>query len=1011
MNKNPKANDSPIQDIQNDLQKAIRGEVRTDLVTRLLYSTDASIYQIEPLGVVFPKTTDELAEIMRICSAYRVPVLARGSGSSLAGQAIGPAMIVDCSRHLNKIIEINPDLRNATVDPGVILARLNREAARHGLQFGPDPASAERATLGGCLGNNATGAHSITYGMAVDNLVSAQVVLSDGAETMLESVSISQAARKATGNDVQAQLYRTTLEIREKYEKDIMKGWPRTWRRVSGYNLNYLLPWTPDVPPNWYSHSHNIYPPIHNQHVNLASLIAGSEGTLAIFKQATISMVPLPRSSILGVLRFTDIPEACDAVPTILTHKPAAIELIPQTILRLARSVPAYANQLTLLNQLGDPKAILVVEFAGDSCLDELREKVRNLEVIAPVVIAEGNDKEQVWAIRKVGLGILMSMPGDQKPWSFIEDLAVPVDHLGEFIREIDIILADHHTTAEIYAHASAGCLHIRPILNLKTVEGVFSMRSIAHQAVALTLRLGGAVSGEHGDGIARSEWLEMMYGEEIIKAFCELKQAADPHNLLNPGKIIAPVTEQVMEMDKNLRFGPDYRSTAWTAWIDFSGQRGLEAAIEQCNGAGVCRKEDGLMCPSFQATRDELHSTRGRANILRAMISGRFPTRDLSEHAVYEAFELCLACKGCKSECPSGVDMAKLKYEFLQYYYSAQGGGNRRRLRDYLFGYVGILSQMSQPFSKMVNFISGLDFVSGLGERYLGLARKRPFPKFASRTLSRQWHADPHQKAICGNMRGEGESVLFLSDAFTEFFFPEIGMAALSVLKYIGVDPIIIPVIGAGRTLISRGILEPARMHAEHLISTIKELSKSESIPVVGVEPSEIYTLCDEYRDMVPTQYVRELGERVFTIEEYLVRKLSKLQLIRIANNYQEKTLLHTHCYQKTRAPHADGYPTGSIAVRNALELFGYQVKLIDAGCCGMAGAFGYESEHYQLSLQIGELALFPRIRSAEQGIKISASGVSCRTQISEGTNRKTYHPIELIFQHLSVQKELTHQ
>jgi len=503
-------------DFINDLRKVFAGEIRTDLTTRILYSTDASIYQIEPLGVAFPRTQSDLAAAMEVAAAHGVPVLPRGSGSSLAGQAVGQALILDCTQFLNRIVEINPERMTATVEPGVILAALNRTAAAHGLQFGPDPASAERATIGGSLANNAAGAHSILYGMAADHLVSAEVVLSDGSQATFEEISLERARQIAAGDrrDVQTAIYRAALDIRERYGDAIRQHWPKTWRRASGYNLNYLLPWSPSQPPlwdennAWQSESGPApipYPPVSPGCINLAPLLAGSEGTLAVIRQATLRLVPNPRYTVLGVMAFSGLAEACEATPAILELKPSAVELIPQALIHLARSVPAYAHQLSFVEQLspgGEPAALLVVEFSGDNPA-VLREQVRRL---GPGVFMAGTAQaqKQVWAVRKVGLGILMSRPGDLKPIAFIEDLAVPVERLGEFVRSMEQILARNGTQGNFYAHASAGCLHIRPLINLKAQGGVSDLRRIATEAVELTLQLGGAVSGEHGDGIAR---------------------------------------------------------------------------------------------------------------------------------------------------------------------------------------------------------------------------------------------------------------------------------------------------------------------------------------------------------------------------------------------------------------------------------------------------------------------------------------------------------------------------
>ena len=990
------------------------GEIRTDPVTRLLYSTDASIYQVEPLGVAFPRNRDDLQIAVQACAAQGIPVLARGSGSSLAGQAIGPALILDCARYLTAIREIqlsdpaSPQTGgSALVEPGVILDNLNRAARAYGLQFGPDPASSERATLGGSLANNATGAHSIQFGMAADHLQSAQVILSDGSLVHWQEESLEALAHRAKQAvetpDREAAIERAALYIRDQYGSQIKERWPRTWRRASGYSLNYLLPWSASTPPNW---EYSAYPDLKAGHINLAHLLAGSEGTLGILSLATVRLVPLPRHTILGVLHYASVPEACDAVVDLLATGPSAVELIPQTILRAARLLPAYASLLDWVQ--GDPQALLVVEYSGDD-QERLRQQARALG--DEVVIAETTaDQKKIWAVRKVGLGLLNARHGQPKPVAFIEDLAVPVERLAEFVRAMDSILQSYGTTAEVYAHASAGCLHIRPILDIKQPAGADSMRAIAQEAVRLTIQLGGSVSGEHGDGLARSEWLEALFGEELVAAMRSLKSAADPHNLLNPGKIVTATKENLPRMDSDLRYGSQYTAGLWQPVFAYTHQVNLQEAIEQCNGAAVCRKDTGVMCPSFQATQNEMHSTRGRANLLRAMISGRFPTQQLAEKAVYEAIDLCLACKGCKAECPSAVDMAKLRYEFLDHYFSKQSASRaRHRVRDYLFAYIGTIAGLVWPFAPLVNNVLESGMFTSLADSYLGLAQQRKLPNFHKplrhQRIDRKWsRSDPIEK------------VFFLSDAFTEYFQPWVGQAAMAVLQAAGCEVIRLPVIGAGRTLISKGFLKPARSHAARLVQAINQRDPGGKIPVVGVEPSEIYTLIDEYLDLLPHEPgIKSLAARSWMIDEYLIRPgvdgLKRIERALMPEHIplspSMPVLLHGHCYQKARPPTGDGYPSGVQATREFLEYCGYQVQVIDSGCCGMAGAFGYEKEHFLISQQISELKLIPEIQKyleSQPGVlQVSSAGVSCETQIEERLKIKVHHPVSLVWKALN--------
>jgi FAD/FMN-containing dehydrogenase/Fe-S oxidoreductase len=957
-----------------ELQKNFQGELRTDLATRILYSTDASIYQMEPLGVAIPRVEEDLVAALELAAKYKIPILPRGSGSSLAGQAIGHALILDTSRWLDSVLEIDPEARTATIQPGVILSRLNKAAARHGLQFGPDPASAERATLGGVIGNNATGAHSIQFGMAADHILSAEVLLADGSPLNLGLVSVQELLAGGAGR--LAPIFSAVQRIRFDYADEIRTHYPDSWRNSAGYRLNYLLPWSPSAPPQW---AGEFYPAnLPPSTVNLAALLAGSEGTLAVMRRLKVRLVPKPSHTVLAVLPYDSIAAACDDTPRLLSFRPSAVELIPRMLIRLAREVPAYARQMDFVE--GDPAALLVVEFSGDDPA-QLENWARSLG--EDLRVATSLDAQnRIWSVRKVGLGILDSGPTAARPVAIIEDCAIPVENLGDFVRELDRILAAHGTTAAYYAHASAGCLHIRPLLDLRTDSGVRDLRGIAEATLALTLRLGGSMSSEHGDGVARSEFLRQTYGTEVMEAFRVLKTAFDPEGRLNPGKILdAP------PMDANLRYGERYQARAWTPVFDFSRQNGLSGAIEQCNGAGVCRKAEGVMCPSFQVTREEQNATRGRANLLRALISSPLPEGPAPlQKAVYDALGLCLACKGCKAECPSGVDMAKLKYEFLHGYYRSRP----RPLRDYLFGYINQLAPLGAPFGGLLNRALGMTLISTAFNAVFGLSAKRAFPRFSG--------------ARAGVSRAGGEPVLLLRDTFTHFFESEVERAALGVLAACGVSARPLSLFGAGRTLISKGFLPAAKHHAARLLNEVRRIDPAGTLPVLGLEPSEIYTLRDEFRDLLPGRSieVEALAARAWMADEFLIRpapgesapRVERLRSARLES--QPSVILHGHCYQKAQPPAADGYPVGQAATAALLRSLGYTVEVIASGCCGMAGAFGYEEEHYELSMAVGELALFPAVRGAPHS-GVAAAGTSCRAQIADGAGRQAEHPLVL--------------
>jgi FAD/FMN-containing dehydrogenase/Fe-S oxidoreductase len=1031
-------------DFIHELRRHFTGDIRTDKASRVLYSTDASMYQIEPLGVAFPKTQDDLQSAVELASRYKVPILPRGSGSSLGGQAIGHALILDCSRWLDSILEVDPEARTAVVEPGVVLADLNSAAGKFGLTFGPDPASAERATMGGVIGNNATGAHSILYGMSADHLLSADVILGDAT---LETWDVNGRSKLAS----------TVRSIQEDYSDAIKQNFPKTWRNSAGYRLNYLLPWSPSVPPRWTGEEYpaNLKPGTWN----LAPLLAGSEGTLAVMRRATVKLVPKPKHTILGVLTYRSIAEACDDVPRLLELQPSAVELIPRMILELARSVPAYERQMGWI--VGDAAAVLIVELSGEQ-VSALKEAVRGLPLrglrdtsravrdhstSGLIAIAETKEEQaRVWNVRKVGLGILDARPQAARPAAFIEDCAIPVERLGGFVREVERIMAAYGTEGGIYAHASAGCLHIRPVLNLQSGEGLRALRGIAEQVFALTMRLGGSMSSEHGDGIVAGEWIERTYGREVTEAMRLLKRAADPDNLLNPGKLFdAP------PMDTHLRFGEKYQVKTWASSLHFEHERGLAGAIEHCNGQGVCLKTNGVMCPSYQATREEMHSTRGRANLLRAMITlpmslrpagsnlpiideipssltSFAPRNDMTE-SVAEALDLCLACKGCKAECPSGVDMAKLKYEFENEYYKT----HRRPLRDYVFGYFDLTARLAASVAPLSNAVMGVPVFKNIVAKMLGITTKRPFPKFAG------WRAKFSATEIPESQR-RGEKVIFLSDPFGRYVEPEVEQAAFDLLAACGYDVRVLPVIGAGAgaSLLSKGFVDAAVRHAGKVLEALDQIDPKREAVVVGIEPPDIYCLKNDYFDLLPErrQEIAERVKNVWLLDEFLVRSeaFHALRVARLGkgnsaakgtSENQHRVRFQPHCHQRAEGLANDGLPSGVSASVEMLRFCGYEVEVLDTGCCGMAGTFGYEAGHYELSMQVGELKLFPLLRTPsgpppnpKKGISdfkgtsnldlgevsrsdgggwVGASGAACRMQIQQGVGVEALHPIVL--------------
>jgi FAD/FMN-containing dehydrogenase/Fe-S oxidoreductase len=993
-------------DFISELKKHFRGDVRADPASRILYSTDASIYQIVPLGVAIPQTQDDLIAAVELAAKYRVPILPRGSGSSLAGQAVGEALIIDCSRWLDRIIEINAEEKSAIFEPGAILASLNKAAAKHGLMFGPDPASAERATMGGVIGNNATGAHSILYGMTADHMLAADVIMSDGSLASWSTTTNHQPPttnyQPPTTNDLLSSFIFSSSIIREKYSQAIKDHYPRTWRNSAGYRLNYLIPWSPSAPPQW----HGEYPNLQSSTFNLSTLLAGSEGTLAVIRSAKVNLVRKPKHTALAVLAYDSIAASCDAVPDLLKHNPSAIELIPQMLIRLAKNVPAFASQVDWVR--GDPAALIAVEFAGDDP-DRLIAQAR--AVGADLIAPSASDQAKIWAVRKMGLGILDSRASSARTIAFIEDCAIPVERLGDFVRGVERIMSDHDTHGAFYAHASAGCLHVRPILNLKTPQGKKQLRSIAEAALALVISLGGSMSSEHGDGISHSEFLKQIYGEEVVEAFRLLKVAADPHNILNPGKIIDPP-----KMDAHLRYDETYETRAWTPVMDFSAQNGLVGAIEQCNGQGVCRKFDGVMCPSFQATREESNSTRGRANLLRAIISGNLEIVNrksdsnspctIHSEAVFPSLDLCLACKGCKSECPSGVDMAKIKFAFMEEYYKT----HRRPLRDYLFGYFHVVSAIASPFAPLVNGLLAFAPTKKLIAKIAGITDQRPFPKYKNVTVTSKVTITSRKK------------ILFLRDPFTHYIEPQVEQAALNILSKLGYEVIFIPQIGSGVSLLSKGFVAEARSHALKVLESIQKLDPDRACAIVGVEPPEMYAIKNDYEDLLSDQDIASVKSRTWLMDEWLLRsaEFDRLRVFSMEKrggqtfDVQREINFQPHCHQRAEKLADDGKPSGVNATTTLLTLCGFDVRVIESGCCGMAGTFGYEAEHYALSQAVGELKVLPAVRAVQADARtdcfakaekrmpralVVSTGSACKMQIEQGANVKVTHPIELVW------------
>jgi len=952
------------------LAREIEGEVLFDAASRGRYSTDASIYQVDPVGVVVPKNDRDAKVAMQIAVEEGIPILARGAGSSQCGQAVGAALLIDNSKYLNRVVSVDRERATAVVEPGVVLDALNAQLRPHGLWFPVDVSTSAQATLGGMAGNNSCGSRSIRYGNMVHNVLGIDAVLADGSELHFGTVPADPS--RLAGPPRIVDLAMKIRAIAEREAAEIAARWPKVLRRVQGYNLDTVAP-----EGEW----------------NFAQLLVGSEGTLAYSKRIHLKLSPVPRFRSLGVCHFAAFRRAMEAPQHIVKLAPTAVELVDRTMIGLARSNPAYRGVVEKFIE-GDPDAILLVEFVGEdrdgpaARLQELAELMGDLG--NPDSVIQINDvvlQREVWEVRKAGLNIMMSMKGDGKPVSFIEDCAVPLEHLAEYTDALTRVFRKHGTEGTWYAHASVGTLHVRPVLNMKT-DGAAKMRAIAEEACALVKRYkGAAYSGEHGDGLVRSEWIAPIIGERLAAALVEIKALFDPKGLMNPGKIVRPSKQD----DRSLfRFKPGYAIPRidtvldWSEWsVPGAASTGLAAAVEMCNNNGHCRKFDaGTMCPSFRATGDEKHLTRGRANTLRLAISGQLGNLDANEaftsDEMFETLDLCVSCKGCKRECPTGVDMAKMKIEFLHHYHARHGYSIRDRLVAYLPRYAPLASR----FAGITNLYQKI------GKRALGFAAERSLPKWRRPFLNSLRTSDSTGKA--------GEVVLFV-DTFSNYFEPENARAALAVLDRAGYGVHIARAadggrpLCCGRTFLAAGMVEEAKAEARRMIAALKP-HVERGVPVIGLEPSCLLGLRDEFKSMLPGTDAEALAAQALLLEEFLAREHDAgrlaLQLKPIA---EKRALLHGHCHQKA---------FGAMpAVRKALSLVPeLKVETIESSCCGMAGSFGYEAAHYEVSMKMAELSLLPKVRAAGEDTLLVADGTSCRHQIADGAARESVHVAQVL-------------
>jgi FAD/FMN-containing dehydrogenase/Fe-S oxidoreductase len=944
------------EDLRRDLQSQTTGEVRFDQISRALYSTDASVYQIKPQGVVLPRSRDDLIRIVRLCAEHGCSLTMRGGGTSQAGQAIGPGLIVDTSKHLNRLLELNVGERWARVEPGIVLDELNAKLKAHGLRFAPDISTASRATIGGMMANNSSGARSVLYGKTIDHVLEQEVVLSDGSVTQFRPLSGDELDNRCAGEGLDAECHRVVRRLAREHAEEIDRRFPKVLRRVGGYNLDEFV--SPDRP------------------FNLSKLMVGSEGTLGVVLEAKIRLIPLPAAKAVLVIQFADLLEALEAAPLILRHRPSAIEVMDKFILNHTRQSP----QLDALRNSfieGEPGGLLCVEVYGDRQEDlpprlqaveqDLREHRLGYRFHYAFDLP---GQARIWSLREAALGLSMAMKEESKSLSFVEDTAVAPEKLRDYIEKFLQLVERHGTSAGVYAHASVGCLHVRPVVNMKTEEGVRKFEAIANAVADLALEYGGALSGEHGDGLVRSPFMEKMFGPVLYEAFRTVKRTFDPHGVFNPGKIVdAP------PLTANLRYGGGYATPAPVTFFDYSEYGGLGGAVDMCSGLGVCRKKlDGTMCPSYMVTHEEADSTRGRANVLRLAMAGRIGEAGLGDDGVYDVLDLCLECRACKAECPVGVDMARFKSEFLSDYWSRHGVSLHARV----LGHARTLAKWGSAFAPLSNWIMNSGAGRRAGEKWLGIDRRRALPAFAPRTLA---HLAPVSDARC-------DAVVF-NDTFTNYYEPEIGMAVFDVLRAAGVRAGLAWHQCCGRPQISKGFLGEAQTLAARNADALFPHAAA-GRKIVFCEPSCLSAVREDAPSLLRGE-ARKKAQAVASVcvlfEEYAQTVIGNLPL----KPGPVEILLHGHCHQKSMGLLA--------SARSLLESIpGAVVVDLDAGCCGMAGSFGYAALHFDVSRAIGERKLLPAVRNKKPGTVVVAAGTSCRHQVKDFTGERAIHPAVLL-------------
>ncbi|MBA3958630.1 MAG: FAD-binding protein [Parachlamydiaceae bacterium] len=940
------------------LKQRVDGDIHFDPVHRAVYSVDASIYEVEPLGIVIPRTKQALIDTILIAKEFHVPVIARGAATGITGGCIGKALIIDLSKYLNRILKIDYEQEYVICEPGVVQDQLNAALAEKGYRLGPDTSTGNRATIGGMLANNAAGARSLLYGTMKEHTLAVELLLASGTMLHLRTLTPEEFQNKCSQTNTEGLIYQTIQQIRENEKEEIFEKFPHLPRRSSGYNLDSLLDDT----------------------LNLSKLIAGSEGSLGIATEITLKICKKSTNLGLCVIYFDSLQKSLSAVETILKHHPTAVELIDDKIIEAGRHAPSMRGKLDWLKS--SPKALLVVEFCGNSqedvstklaqFADDMKQQKIGNEL---TLIIEPTQMACVWELRKAGLGLLLSKRSYSRAIAFLEDISIAPAQLASFMQQFSQYLASKGKTAGIYGHVGSGCMHIRPYIDLTDPKEIKLMEQMMHDVSDLVLQHNGALSGEHGDGRVRSWLNKKMFGDHLYSLFLSIKEAFDPDNRMNPGKVVngTPFLE-------HLRIDPKTPIVALRTFLDFSKEGGFALAVDMCNGNGLCRKAEKVMCPSFQATGDEFHTTRARAQALRAIIHSRLPLQELTSQGIHDVMDLCLECKGCKTECPSEVDMAKMKAEFLYHYQHEHG----IPLRSRLFAFIGKMNLVGSRFPRLFNKLMQSAVTKQILD-WIGITKERSLPLLAEKRFS-VWFKE-HQQYV------HTKSVVLYNDTFTEFNHPEIGKSAVHVLEALGYKVIVPEWHCCGRPALSKGLLIQAKEMAQRVLKILLPYAQ-QGLPIIGLEPSCLLTIKDDFVALLGADIknLQTVIKQCTTFDEFVAQHVVEGKLP-LPFTHQDKIdiKLHAHCHQKALVG------TGqTLKVLRAIP--NATVSEIPSGCCGLAGSFGYEKEHYALSLKIGELSLFPHVRESSAGTFIVADGVSCRSQIEHGTQSSAMHLAELL-------------